>query len=120
MKMTMTRKLVTFKGEDESFKRDGDHQIWVMVPADNVLFEKSILQMPLYFETDGGGRCVIFKSYSKDGIELHAFPIRFDKNDIVLHKEVGDDYKRDLIKDLTGMFYSTNSLLDLEGVDDEY
>ena len=108
-----------FNGESDDFVRDGDNSVWVIVPSTNELFKRCMLRMPLYFFNGGGGRCVVFESPSKyeDSSFLHAYPIEFDKDDIIFHEKVGDDSEQDLIKDLTRMFYSTSTVLDFEGVD---
>lgn len=114
-----TKKLIPFTGEDANFERDGEQGIWIMAPVNDDLFSKCIIKVPLYFyvNENASRRCVVFASSNRDDDNLYSYPIKFDHGDIILHESAGEESTRDLIKDLTTIFFSTNAELDLEGVD---
>lgn len=115
----MIRKLSPFSGYDRTYEKDEGIKVKVLVPIlpDEVGFSKCIIDLQSYHDRlDETSHYLLFTSacdYS-DEYFMDAIPVKYDRNDIILYEPEGDDISGNLVMDLTGIFYSLNSVLDME------
>ena len=111
-------KLSLYEGEYERFEKDEGVIVKIMVPVlrEDIGLTRCIIEAQSYHDVENDrNHYVLFSSREGDeeSYSLDAVPIEFDENDIVFFEKVdGGDADGDLVKDLTPIFYSINSVLD--------
>ena len=118
----MTRKLSPYEGPDEIFEKDKYVRVKAMVPVlkEDTGFSKCVIEVQSYHDKDNEhDHYLLFACpEGEDGAySLNAIPMNYDENDIILCESIDEDgeVEGDLIKDLTTIFYSIDSVLDMAG-----